>query len=353
MNTIGTLFRFTDFGESHGPAIGGIVDGMPSGIEIDFEAVKSELARRRPGQSVFTTQRKEADEVEWLSGIYEGKTLGTPIAFLIRNTNAKSDDYNNLAEAYRPNHADYTYEAKYGLRDWRGGGRASARETAARVVAGALARQVLASKGINILAWTSRIDRVFSDIIPQSRDEVEASIVRCPDLGASKRMEQAISEARAERDTLGGIVSCVISGVPAGVGEPIFGKLQAMLASAMMSINAAKGFEYGDGFAAASIRGSRSVDPFISKDGIVTTTSNHSGGIQGGISNGADINFRVAFKPIATMSRPLQTVNSKGKAIELTVNGRHDICVVPRAVPVVEAMAAIVMLDALLIGGKL
>lgn len=353
MNTIGTLFRFTDFGESHGPAIGGVIDGMPPGIDIDFDAINVELQRRRPGQSFVTTQRKEADEVEWLSGIFEGKTLGTPVAFIIRNTNARSEDYSNMADSYRPNHADYTYDAKYGIRDWRGGGRSSARETAARVVAGALARQVLAAKGIEIMAWTSRIGKISTDIVPASRDEVEASIVRCPDLGNSARMEKAIADARAERDSLGGIVSCVITGVPTGLGEPVFGKLQSMLASAMMSINAAKGFEYGDGFAASTMRGSRSIDPFVAEDGKIKTTSNHSGGIQGGISNGADINFNVAFKPIATMARPLPTVNRKGVNIELTVTGRHDICVVPRAVPVVEAMAAIVILDALMLSGKM
>lgn len=352
MNTIGTLFRFTDFGESHGPAIGGVVDGMPAGVEIDFDAVNAELQRRRPGQSSFTTQRKEPEVVEWLSGIFQGKTIGTPIAFIIRNTNAKSDDYSNVADSYRPNHADYTYDAKYGLRDWRGGGRASARETAARVVAGALARQVLAAKGIEIMAWTSRIGKISTEMIPSSPEEVEISPVRCPDTNNSRRMEQAISDARAERDTLGGIVSCVIKGVRPGLGEPIFGKLQSMLASAMMSINAAKGFEYGDGFASASMRGSQSVDPFVCNSGKIETTANHSGGIQGGISNGAEINFSVAFKPIATMARPLQTVNKEGENIDLTVTGRHDVCVVPRAVPVVEAMAAIAMLDAVLLSGK-
>lgn len=351
MNTIGTLFRFTDFGESHGPAIGGVIDGMPAGFNIDFNAINVELGRRRPGQSVITTQRKETDEVEWLSGIFEGKTLGTPIGFIIRNTNAKSDDYSNVADSYRPNHADYTYDAKYGCRDWRGGGRSSARETAVRVVAGALARQVLTSKGIEIKAWASRIGKISTEMIPTSRKDVEASIVRCPDINSSRHMEQAIADARAERDSLGGIVSCIISGTPAGFGEPIFGKLQSMLAFAMMSINAAKGFEYGDGFASSSMRGSQCVDPFVSENGKIVTSANHSGGIQGGISNGADINFKVAFKPIATMARPLPTVNKAGEKIDLTVVGRHDVCVVPRAVPVVEAMAAIVMLDALMLSG--
>lgn len=349
MNTIGTLFRFTDFGESHGAAIGGVVDGMPPGITVDFDAVDIELSRRRPGQSSLTTSRRESDCVEWLSGIYEGRTLGTPIAFIIRNNDARSGDYDNLAETFRPNHADYTYFAKYGIRDHRGGGRASARETAARVVAGALARQVLKSQGIEVMAWTSRIGSVQYDGEPCRIDEIYTSAVRCPDKDKSAGMEREIIKAREDRDTLGGIVSCRIRGIKAGVGEPVFGKLQAMLASAMMSINAAKGFEYGDGFAAASMKGSECVDTFVCRGGSIITDSNHSGGIQGGISNGNDISFRVAFKPVATMPRALETVNEKGDKVILEVRGRHDVCVVPRAVAVVEAMAAMTVLDAVMI----
>lgn len=349
MNTFGTLFRFTDFGESHGAAVGGVVDGMPAGLSIDFESVDIDLSRRRPGQSALTTSRCESDRVEWLSGIYDGRTLGTPIAFLIRNNDARSSDYDTIAETFRPNHADYTYYAKYGIRDHRGGGRASARETAARVVAGALAKQVLSTLGVEVLAWTSQIGYVKYDGLPTRKDEIYASSVRCPDSAKSAEMESAIIQARKDMDTLGGIVSCRIRGVKAGVGEPIFAKLQATLASAMMSINAAKGFEYGDGFAAASMRGSECVDTFVSRNGDITTSSNHSGGIQGGISNGNDINFRVAFKPVATMPRPLETVNIRGEKEILEVRGRHDICVVPRAVAVVEAMAAMTVLDAVMI----
>ncbi len=353
MNTIGMFFRLTDFGESHGPAIGGVIDGMPSGVEIDFAAVDAELARRRPGQSKMTTQRKESDTVEWLSGILDGRTLGTPIAFIIRNRDMRSGDYDVVSETYRPNHADYTYDAKYGIRDWRGGGRASARETAVRVVAGALAKQVLAKQGISVMAWTSQIGNVVYKGSPEDVKTVEASPVRCPDPELSSQMEDALLKAKNDRDTIGCMVSCRVKGVPAGVGEPIFGKLQEMLAAAMMSINAAKGFDYGDGFEAASMRGSESVDSFVPDCGQIRTTSNHSGGIQGGISNGADIVFRVAFKPIATMPRPLKTVNAAREEVVIEVKGRHDVCVVPRAIPVVEAMAAITILDALLMSRKI
>lgn len=335
MNTFGTLFRLTDFGESHGAAIGGVVDGMPSGVEVDFEAIDAFLTRRRPGGKLVSP-RNEADKVRFLSGIFEGRTLGTPIAFIIENTDQRSKDYGALRNTYRPNHADYTYDAKYGIRDYRGGGRASARETAVRVVGGALALQVLRAYGISVEAYPLQIGSV----------EIH-------DPSGMAAAEEAILSARAERDTLGGIVGCSIKGVPAGVGEPVFGKLQAMLAAAMMSINAAKGFDYGDGFAAAGMRGSESVDTFYAEEGRVRTRSNHSGGIQGGISNGEDITFRVAFKPIATMPRPLATVTDTLENTELTVGGRHDVCVVPRAVPVVEAMAAMTILDALMIAGKL
>lgn len=332
MNTFGTLFRFTDFGESHGPAVGGIIDGMPAGFAIDFAAIEAEMERRRPGTSTLVTQRNEPDKVHFLSGIYEGRTLGTPIAFVIENTNARSADYDVLRHTFRPNHADYTYFAKYGIRDHRGGGRASARETAARVVAGAIARQFLAAQGIGIAARAVRIGNV---VIQDERDR--------------ERADEAIRRARADRDTLGGIVECTLSGVPAGLGEPVFGKLQATLASAMMSINAAKGFEYGDGFAAAAARGSEQADEFCLRDGRPATRTNHSGGIQGGISNGEDIVFRVAFKPIATLPRPLDTINDDMHETTVDVGGRHDICVVPRAIPVVEAMAAIALMDAFLI----
>ena len=351
MNTFGTLYRLTDFGESHGTAIGGIIDGIPAGIGIDLDAVQAELDRRRPGQSTLTTQRNEADKVNILSGLYQGLTLGTPIGFTIANSDHHSSDYDNLKDIYRPGHADYTYEAKYGLRDHRGGGRASARETAVRVVGGAFARQILEREGILISAYTSAIGQIQTDASYRfySTEEVDSSPVRCPDKSVSVQMEDAIREARSAGDTLGGIVSCVVHGVPAGLGEPVFGKLQAMLASAMMSINAAKGFEYGDGFAMAGLRGSEVIDMFSTVDGSIRTTANHSGGIQGGISNGADITFRVAFKPIATMMRPLDTVDRDGNATTFTARGRHDICVVPRAVPVVEAMTAMTLLDALLL----
>lgn len=335
MNTFGTLFRFTDFGESHGEAVGGVVDGMPSGVRVDFDAIDAELKRRRPGGKLVSPRREE-DKVRFLSGIFEGVTLGSPIAFIIENKDSRPSDYEALRHAYRPNHADYTYQAKYGVRDYRGGGRASARETAARVVAGALARQVLASRGISIEAYPLQI----GDVAIHGRQDMEA-------------VEKALYEAKASRDTLGGIVGCTVSGVPAGVGEPVFGKLQAMLAAAMMSINAAKGFDYGDGFAAASMRGSESVDSFYTEDGCVRTRTNHSGGIQGGISNGEDIVFRVAFKPIATLPRPLETITDTLENTTLELGGRHDICVVPRAIPVVEAMAAMTILDALMIAGRL
>lgn len=336
MNTFGNLFRFTDFGESHGAAVGGIIDGMPAGFSVDFKAIEAEMERRRPGTSTLVTSRNEPDKVNFLSGIYEGRTLGTPIAFVIENTNARSADYDVLSHTFRPNHADYTYFAKYGIRDHRGGGRASARETAARVVAGAVARQYLAAQGIMIAARPVCIGNVE---IHNDKDR--------------ERADEAIRAARASRDTLGGIVECIVSGVPAGLGEPVFGKLQATLASAMMSINAAKGFEYGDGFAAAAARGSEQVDEFYMNDGRPRTRTNHSGGIQGGISNGEDIVFRVAFKPIATLPRPLDTITDDMRETTVDIGGRHDICVVPRAIPVVEAMTAIAIMDAFLLARAL
>lgn len=332
MNTFGNIFRFTGFGESHGEAVGGIIDGMPAGFRIDFDAIDAEMERRRPGSSPLVTARKEPDKIRFLSGIRDGITLGTPIAFMIENTNVRSSDYDILEHAFRPNHADYTYFAKYGIRDHRGGGRASARETAGRVAAGAIAKQYLASRGITVTARPASIGGIE---IRSERD--------------MERAEDAIREARARRDTLGGTVECIVSGAPAGLGEPVFGKLQAMLASAMMSINAAKGFEYGDGFASAASKGSEQTDEFYIDNGRVRTRTNHSGGIQGGISNGEDIRFRVAFKPIATLPRPLDTVTDSMEETTVEVGGRHDICVVPRAVPVVEAMAAMTILDALLL----
>lgn len=351
MNTFGTLYRLTDYGESHGVAIGGVIDGMVSNFVLDLDKIQHALDRRRPGQSTLTTQRNEADRVEFLSGIFDGRTTGTPIAFKIANTDHHSADYSNVANTYRPCHADYTYDAKYGHRDYRGGGRASARETAVRVVGGAVAQQVLDTYGISIVAYSSRIGSVALESAPTDVlfSDIESNSVRCPDAATAVLMQQEIEQARADGDTLGGIITCVIKGLPAGLGEPIFDKLQAMLASAMMSINAAKGFEYGDGFAAATMRGSQSIDTFVSaENGKVITRTNHSGGIQGGISNGMPVVFRVAFKPIATMPIPLESIDKTGKATVLTVHGRHDICVIPRAVPVVEAMASMTILDALL-----
>lgn len=351
MNTFGTFYRLTDYGESHGVAIGGVIDGMVSNFALDLDKIQLALDRRRPGQSTLTTQRNEADRVEFLSGIFDGRTTGTPIAFKIANTDHHSADYSNVANTYRPCHADYTYDAKYGHRDYRGGGRASARETAVRVVGGAIAQQVLDTYGISILAYSSRIGSVAlkSEPTDVSFSDIESNSVRCPDVATAVLMQQEIEQARADGDTLGGIITCIIKGLPAGLGEPIFDKLQAMLASAMMSINAAKGFEYGDGFAAAAMRGSQSIDTFVkAENGDVITKTNHSGGIQGGISNGMPIVFRVAFKPIATMPIPLETIDKSGTSTVLTVHGRHDICVIPRAVPVVEAMASMTILDALL-----
>lgn len=348
-NTIGKILTLTSFGESHGPAIGGVVDGMPAGVPVDVEEIQRFVDRRRPGQSAMTTARSEDDKVEFLSGVFEGKTLGTPIGFVIRNKDHHSADYSEIKECYRPSHADYTYDAKYGLRDYRGGGRSSARETAARVVGGALAMQALKQMGIGITAYTSQIGTVEAckDKIDLSR--VDNSAVRCPDADASALMETEVLKARAEGDSLGGTVSCVITGVPAGVGQPVFGKLHAQLGAAMLGINAAKGFEYGDGFEFASSRGSEVMDRFACVEGGIVTLDNHSGGIQGGISNGAPITFTVAFKPVATLMRDIDTIDRNGNPVVLHPHGRHDPCVVPRAVPIVEAMAALVVLDNMLL----
>lgn len=348
MNTFGTFYRLTTFGESHGPAIGGVIDGCPPNVCIDIGRVQQELDRRRPGQSAIVTQRKEADRVEFLSGLFEGKTTGAPLAFMIANQDARSRDYDHLATAFRPSHADYTYAVKYGIRDHRGGGRSSARETAARVVAGAIARQLLEPLGIRIWAYVSQVGHIATshDWSHFQPHEVENNEVRCPDATAAEQMIALIREVRKAGDTIGGVITGVIEGVPAGLGEPVFGKLHAQLAAAMMSINAAKGFEYGSGFAGVGLRGSEHNDIFyVDATGKVRTHTNHSGGIQGGISNGEAIYFRVAFKPVATLLRAQPSIDEQGQSVLLSGRGRHDPCVVPRAVPIVEAMAAMVMLD--------
>ena len=348
MNTFGKNFTLTTFGESHGAAIGGVVDGMTAGIDIDLDFIQSELNRRRPGQSKITTSRQEADQVELLSGVFEGKSTGCPIGFIVRNENQHSQDYENMRTLFRPSHADYTYYKKYGIRDHRGGGRSSARITISRVVAGALAKLALRKLGITIQAYTSQVGDIALDRDSRKYDlsQTETNAVRCPDLEKAAQMEQLITQVKADGDTIGGIITCVIKGCPAGLGEPEFGKLHAELGCAMLGINAVKGFEYGDGFEFATKRGSQVNDRFVSNgDGTITTTTNHSGGIQGGISNGEDIYFRVAFKPVATLLQPQQTVDLEGNETTLTARGRHDPCVLPRAVPVVEAMAAITILD--------
>ncbi|WP_109300812.1 chorismate synthase [Aquimarina sp. AU474] len=341
-NTFGNLFKVTTFGESHGVAIGGIIDGCPSGVTLDLEAIQGELDRRKPGQSAIVTQRKEPDTVEFFSGIFEGVTTGTPIGFVIKNANQKSKDYSHIKDSYRPSHADYTYDQKYGVRDYRGGGRSSARETASRVVAGAIAKQVLPELSIN--AYVSGVGAIK---LGKSHTELdfsltESNIVRCPDTEKANEMEQYIKQIRKEGDTVGGIVSCAISGVPIGLGEPVFDKLHAELGKAMLSINAVKGFEYGSGFAGAELKGSQHNDLF-NADG--TTKTNLSGGIQGGISNGMDVYFNVAFKPVATIMQDQETIDKEGNMVNMQGKGRHDPCVVPRAVPIVEAMAALVLVD--------
>jgi chorismate synthase len=345
-NTYGTVFKLSTFGESHGDAIGGVIDGCPAGIELDLHAIQRDLDRRKPGQSAIVTQRKEPDEVVFFSGIFEGKTTGTPIGFAIHNTNQKSKDYSHIKDSYRPSHADYVYDEKYGFRDYRGGGRSSARETASRVVAGAIAKQLLAPVQIN--AYVSAVGSIRLEGDPSSLDfsTLENNPVRCPDPVKAKEMEDHIKEIRKEGDTIGGIVSCVIKNVAVGLGEPVFDKLHAELGKAMLSINAVKGFEYGSGFAGTEMKGSAHNDLF-NTDG--TTKTNASGGIQGGISNGMDIYFNVAFKPVATIMQNQETINSKGDSVAMQGKGRHDPCVVPRAVPIVEAMAALVLADFMLI----
>ncbi|PNW27912.1 chorismate synthase [Formosa algae] len=345
-NSFGKLFKLTTFGESHGVALGGILDGCPAGITIDLDAIQTEMNRRKPGQSAIVTQRKEPDEVKFLSGIFEGKTTGTSIGFIIENSNQKSHDYSHIKDSFRPSHADYVYEKKYGVRDYRGGGRSSARETACRVVAGAVAKQVL--KGIEFHAFTSSVGDIFMEKPYQDIDfkNIESNIVRCPDADTAEKMISKIKEIRKAGDTIGGTVTCVIKNVPLGLGEPVFDKLHAELGKAMLSINAVKGFEYGSGFCGAKMKGSDHNDLY-NTDG--TTKTNLSGGIQGGISNGMDIYFRVAFKPVATIMQTQDTIDKDGNIVKMDGKGRHDPCVVPRAVPIVEAMAALVIADYLLL----
>ena len=341
-NTFGKLFKLITFGESHGEALGGIIEGCPSGIELDFDAIKLEMARRKPGQSSIVSQRKEEDEVQFLSGIFEGKTTGTSIGFLIPNTNQKSDDYSDIKNTYRPSHADYVYEKKYGIRDYRGGGRSSARETASRVVAGAIAKQIITTIKIN--AFVSSVGDIYLNKPYQDLDfsKIDSNPVRCPDPETATKMEELIRVVKKEGDTIGGTITCVLQNVPIGLGEPVFDKLHADLGKAMLSINAVKGFEYGSGFCGSQMKGSEHNDLYHS-DG--STKTNLSGGIQGGISNGMDIYFRVAFKPVATLIKKQEVLDNQGNILELQGKGRHDPCVLPRAVPIVEAMAALVLAD--------
>ena len=346
----GSAFRISTFGESHGKAIGVIIDGCPAGLDIDEVFIQAELDRRKPGQSAIVTQRKESDTVQILSGVFEGKSTGTPVGMLIPNDDQRSHDYGHIADKYRPSHADFTYQEKYGVRDYRGGGRSSARETAARVAAGAIAKLFLAQNGVNIQAYVSQVGPL---ILQKSADELDLSLtesndVRCPDPEMAVQMIDLIKAVRKDGDTIGGVVSAVITGCPVGLGEPAFDKLHADLVKAMLSINACKGFEYGSGFGGVSMRGSEHNDAFYHEDGIVKTRTNHSGGIQGGISNGMDITFRVAFKPVATIIPAQESVNVQGESVEVTGRGRHDPCVLPRAVPIVESMAALVLADHLL-----
>lgn len=350
-NIFGKAFSISTFGESHGKAIGVIIDGCPAGLELDEAFIQSELARRRPGQSKIVTQRQESDTAEILSGLFEGKTTGTPIAIVIKNKDARSRDYSNVAKKFRPSHADFTYQQKYGLRDYRGGGRSSARETAARVAAGAIAKQFLRQSGIHIQAYVSQVGHLKIEQKYQDLDfsNIEATAVRCPDLELAEQMIAFIKDIKTQGDTVGGVVQCVVKGCPVGLGEPAFDKLHAALGKAMLSINACKGFEYGSGFGGVSMRGSEHNDTFYTEGETIKTSSNNSGGIQGGISNGMDIYFRVAFKPVATILQRQASVDETGKDVEIMMKGRHDPCVVPRAVPIVEAMAALVLADFLLL----
>ena len=347
MNTIGKLFTFTSFGESHGRGVGGIIDGCPAGVVMDEEFIQNELRRRRPGQSIITTPREEEDKVEFLSGIFEGKSTGTPIAFVIWNQNQESKDYDHLKDVFRPSHADYTYQQKYGIRDHRGGGRSSARTTAGWVAAGAVAKLVLKQQGVDITAYTSQVGHIAIENSYENLDLslIESNIVRCPEPETAQKMIDYIDKLRIEGNSIGGTVSCVVKGVPVGWGEPVFEKVQARLAHAMLSINATHGFDYGKGFEGIGMTGAELNDPFLMKDGKVSTLTNHSGGIQGGISNGQEIYFRVLFKAVSTISQKQTTLDKELKSVELEAKGRHDPCVLPRAVPIVEAMAAITLLD--------
>jgi chorismate synthase len=349
MNIYGTLFRISTFGESHGPAIGVIIDGCPAGLMIDESFIQSELNRRKPGQSKITTQRKEDDTFKILSGVFEGKSTGTPIALVIENQDQRSKDYSHIQNTYRPSHADFTYDAKYGFRDYRGGGRSSARETAARVAAGAIAKLLLRTDGVEIGAFVSQVGELKAPHYTQlDLSKTEDNIVRCPDATTAEKMIALIDQVRLDRDTIGGVVTGVIKNSPVGLGEPVFDKLHAELGKAMLSINAVKGFEYGSGFEGIKLRGSQHNDEFVNEAGKIRTKTNHSGGVQGGISNGEDIYFNVAFKPVATIMQDQQTVDKEGNEATVSGKGRHDPCVVPRAVPIVEAMAALVLADFLL-----
>jgi len=353
-NSFGTIFQLTTFGESHGTALGGIIDGCPAGLDIDLDFIQSELQRRKPGQSHITTQRKEEDEVKFLSGIFEGKTTGHSIGFVIENTNQKSHDYSHIKDAYRPSHADFTYQEKYGIRDYRGGGRSSARETACRIVGGAVAKLFLKHYNVSIQAYVSQVGHIKLDKSYTELDlsKTEESIIRCPETSTANQMIEFIESIRKQGDTIGGIVSCVVKGTPVGLGEPVFDKLHADLGKAMLGINAVKGFEYGAGFDSINYKGSELNDAFVSLSGVegtqIKTKTNNSGGIQGGISNGEDIYFNVAFKPVATIMQDQESVDKDGNATIVKGKGRHDPCVLPRAVPIVESMAALVLADALL-----
>lgn len=350
-NSFGEIFRITTFGESHGPAIGVIIDGCPAGLAIDEDLIQQELARRRPGQSRITTQRKEDDAGRILSGVFEGVSTGTPIAIVIENKDQRSKDYSHIQDTFRPSHADFTYQAKYGLRDYRGGGRSSARETAARVAAGAIAKMYLKAHGVSVQAYVSRVGEIQApEYSALDLSRTDDNIVRCPDPETAGKMIALIDQVRLDRDTIGGVVTCVIRNTPVGLGEPVFDKLHAQLGKAMLGINAVKGFEYGSGFAGIALRGSQHNDEFYNDGDRIRTRTNHSGGIQGGISNGEDIYFNVAFKPVATIMQDQQSVDKEGNDVTVSGKGRHDPCVVPRAVPIVEAMAALVMADFLLRG---
>ena len=346
MNSYGTLFRISTFGESHGPAIGVVIDGCPAGLEIDEAFIQSELDRRKPGQSKITTQRKEDDTFKILSGVFEGKSTGTPIAIVIENQDQRSKDYSHIQNTFRPSHADYTYETKYGVRDYRGGGRSSARETAARVAAGAIAKLLLKNSGVSVNAYVSQVGELKAPHYTElDLNKTEDTIVRCPDASTAETMITLIDQVRLDRDTIGGVVTCIIKNTPVGLGEPVFDKLHAELGKAMLSINAVKGFEYGSGFDGVTLRGSQHNDEFYNDGNRIRTKTNHSGGVQGGISNGEDIYFNVAFKPVATIMQDQPSVDKEGNETIVSGKGRHDPCVVPRAVPIVEAMAALVIAD--------